>query len=59
VDERNKHTAAVVDGLGLPEYFAMEAYVVRRNGAPVKPETVPTSLLGSPTDPNTPRPRAT
>jgi glucosamine-6-phosphate deaminase len=59
VDERNKHTAAVVDGLGLPEYFAMEAYVVRRDGAPVKPETVPTSLLGSPTDPNTPRPRAT
>ncbi|MEP6905266.1 MAG: glucosamine-6-phosphate deaminase, partial [Gemmatimonadales bacterium] len=46
VDERNKNTAAVVDRLGLPEYFAMEAYVVRRNGAPVKPETVPTSALG-------------
>lgn len=59
VDERNKHTAAVVDRLGLPEYFAMEAYVVRRNGAPVKPETVPTSALGSPTDRNAPRPRAT
>jgi glucosamine-6-phosphate deaminase len=59
VDERNKHTAAVVDRLGLPEYFAMEAYVVRRNGAPVKPETVPTSALGSPTDRSAPRPRAT
>jgi glucosamine-6-phosphate deaminase len=59
VEERNKHTAAVVDRLGLPEYFAMEAYVVRRDGAPVKPETVPTSSLGSPTDRNAPRPRAT
>jgi glucosamine-6-phosphate deaminase len=59
VDERNKHTAAVVDRLGLPEYFAMEAYVVRRDGAPMRAETVPTSALGSPTDRNAPRPRAT
>ena len=28
VEERNKDTAALVDRLGLPEYFAMEAYVV-------------------------------
>jgi glucosamine-6-phosphate deaminase len=30
VEERNKSTAQVVDQLGLPEYFAMEALVVRR-----------------------------
>ena len=29
VEERNRSTAAMVDRLGLPEYFAMEAYVVR------------------------------
>jgi len=29
VEERNKATAQVVDELGLPEYFAMEALVVR------------------------------
>jgi glucosamine-6-phosphate deaminase len=29
VEERNKATAQVVDQLGLPEYFAMEALVVR------------------------------
>ncbi|MGK2961101.1 MAG: glucosamine-6-phosphate deaminase [Gemmatimonadaceae bacterium] len=46
VEERNKNTAAVVDRLGLPEYFAMEAYVVRRDGKRVHPETVATSALG-------------
>ena len=30
VEKRNKATARVVDQLGLPEYFAMEALVVRR-----------------------------
>jgi glucosamine-6-phosphate deaminase len=58
VEERNKHTASVVDRLGLPEYFAMEAYVVRRDGAPMTSETVPTSALGSPTARTAPRPRA-
>ncbi len=58
VDERNKRTAGVVDRLGLPEYFAMEAYVVRRDGAPMRAETVATSALGSPSDPDAPRPRA-
>ncbi len=48
VEERNKNTAAVVDRLGLPEYFAMEAYVVRKNGEPIAREAVPTSALGSP-----------
>jgi hypothetical protein len=50
VEVRNRGTAHLVDSLGLPEYFAMEAYVVRRNGAPLEVETVPTSTLrvGSP-----------
>ena len=28
VDSRNKDTAALLDRLGLAEYFAMEAYVI-------------------------------
>jgi glucosamine-6-phosphate deaminase len=48
VEERNRGTAALVDSLGLPEYYAMEAYVVRKNGAPVARPTVPTSALGDP-----------
>jgi glucosamine-6-phosphate deaminase len=58
VEERNKRTAQVVDRLGLPEYFAMEAYVVRRNGAPMSRENVPTSALGSPTAQDRPGRRA-
>ena len=46
VEERNTGTARIVDRLGLPEYFAMEAYVVRKNGKPLEVETVPTSALG-------------
>jgi glucosamine-6-phosphate deaminase len=46
VEERNTGTARIVDRLGLPEYFAMEAYVVRRSGQPLEVETVPTSALG-------------
>ena len=46
VEERNRNTAKRVDRLGLPEYFAMEAYVVRRAGAPIEPEVVATSSLG-------------
>ena len=45
VEVRNRNTAHLVDQLGLPEYFAMEAYVVRRNGAPLEVEPVPTSTL--------------
>ncbi|HET6229920.1 MAG TPA: glucosamine-6-phosphate deaminase [Longimicrobiaceae bacterium] len=46
VQDRNKATAKTVDCLGLPEYFAMEAYVVRRDGRPLEAENVPTSALG-------------
>ncbi len=58
VEERNKSTAAVVDRLGLPEYFAMEAYVVRRDGAPMEAERIPTSALGSPSESDSPKARA-
>src|SRR5437660_1776806 len=34
VEARNIETAARADRLGLPEYFAMEAYVVDRDGPP-------------------------
>jgi glucosamine-6-phosphate deaminase len=47
VEERNKGTARILDCLGLPEYFAMEAYVVRRDGQPLQLEAVPTSALGA------------
>lgn len=46
VEERNRSTAQRVDRLGLPEYFAMEAYVVRRAGVPIETEMVATSSLG-------------
>jgi glucosamine-6-phosphate deaminase len=26
-EERNRHTARIYDALGLPEYFALEAFV--------------------------------
>lgn len=48
VENRNRSTAALVDGLGLPEYYAMEAYVVRKNGRPIDSPSVPTSALGDP-----------
>jgi glucosamine-6-phosphate deaminase len=55
VEERNRNTAQLVDRLGLPEYFAMEAYVVRRGGAPIESEMVATSSLA---ERETARPRA-
>lgn len=48
VEERNKGTAAVVDQLGLPEYYAMEAYVVRKDGVKIPHETISTSGLAAP-----------
>ncbi|MBA2687322.1 MAG: glucosamine-6-phosphate deaminase [Gemmatimonadaceae bacterium] len=47
VEDRNRTTAETVDRLGLPEYFAMEAYVVRKAGAPLERENVPTASLGA------------
>jgi glucosamine-6-phosphate deaminase len=47
VEERNQNTARIVDRLGLPEYYAMEAYVVRQNGKPLETTTIPTSALAS------------
>jgi glucosamine-6-phosphate deaminase len=54
VEERNRNTAQRVDRLGLPEYFAMEAYVVRRAGVPIESEMVATSSLA---EKETSRPR--
>jgi glucosamine-6-phosphate deaminase len=48
VEERNTGTARIVDRLGLPEYYAMEAYVVRKNGQPLEAETISTSALAAP-----------
>ncbi|HEX6926885.1 MAG TPA: glucosamine-6-phosphate deaminase [Longimicrobiaceae bacterium] len=48
VEERNTTTARIVDSLGLPEYFAMEAYVVRQGGEPVEREMISTAALASP-----------
>lgn len=48
VEERNTSTAQTVDRLGLPEYFAMEAYVVRRDGQPIEQEIISTSALAAP-----------
>ena len=47
VEERNTTTARQVDRLGLPEYYAMESYVVRRNGKPMQHEPTPTSSLAA------------
>ena len=45
VEERNTATARGVDRLGLPEYFAMEAYVVRKNGGPLDRPLLSTAEL--------------
>jgi glucosamine-6-phosphate deaminase len=37
VEARNKETAALLDQLGLAEYFAMESYVVSRTPLPAPP----------------------
>lgn len=45
VEHRNRTTAEIVDRLGLPEYYGMEAYVVRQNGAALEALPTPTSAL--------------
>ncbi|MEM9997130.1 MAG: glucosamine-6-phosphate deaminase [Bacteroidota bacterium] len=51
VEARNTGTANLVDQLGLPAYYAMESYVVRKNGEPLKQEPVATSMLAQPRAP--------
>jgi glucosamine-6-phosphate deaminase len=48
VEDRNTGTAKIVDELGLPEYFAMEAYVVRKEGKAPVTEMISTAQLASP-----------
>lgn len=62
VEERNRGTAATLAGLGLPAYYAMEAYVVRKGGERVVQPRVPTSALAGGEPPprapaGAPRPR--
>jgi len=46
VEDRNRGTADLLRGLGLPAYYAMEAYVVFQDGERLQPEQVPTASLG-------------
>lgn len=46
VEDRNRGTADLLRALGLPAYFAMEAYVVFKDGERLRPEQVPTASLG-------------
>jgi len=53
VEERNKATAHLVDQLGLPEYFAMEALVVRPSvTVPASPAGKPPPMVASPGGPS-------
>jgi glucosamine-6-phosphate deaminase len=46
VEDRNRGTAELMRTLGLPAYFAMEAYVVLEGGQRLTPSRVPTASLG-------------
>ncbi|UCG88710.1 MAG: glucosamine-6-phosphate deaminase [Gemmatimonadota bacterium] len=45
VEDRNRETAAELERLGLPAYFAMEAFVVELDGERLENPVVPTSSL--------------
>lgn len=45
VEDRNRGTAEVIRTLGLPAYYAMEAYVVLERGARLEVPHVPTASL--------------
>lgn len=45
VQDRNRSTASVLESLGLPAYYAMEAYVVEQDGKRVSTDPVPTSAV--------------
>jgi glucosamine-6-phosphate deaminase len=46
VEDRNRATAAELERLGLPAYYAMEAFVVEKDGERLENPVVPTSSLG-------------
>ena len=46
VEERNRGTAELLRSLGLPAYYAMEAYVVLEGGQRLAATRVPTASLG-------------
>ena len=46
VVDRNRGTAELLRALGLPAYYAMEAYVALRDGVPTETPHVATALLG-------------
>lgn len=48
VEDRNRGTADYLAARGLPAYYAMEAYVVRKQGERIAQPNVPTSALGRP-----------
>ncbi len=45
-EARNRGTADLLVSLGLPAYYAMEAYVVEQDGVRIENPTVATSSLG-------------
>ncbi len=47
VEDRNVGTARILEQLGLPAYHAMEAYVVIKDGEPLRNPLVATSSLGA------------
>jgi len=46
VEDRNRGTAELLRALGLPAYYAMEAYVVLEGGQRLAAPKVPTASLG-------------
>ncbi len=46
VEDRNRGTAELLRTLGLPAYYAMEAYVVLEGGERLRVSAVPTAALG-------------
>jgi glucosamine-6-phosphate deaminase len=45
VEDRNRGTAKIMECLGLPAYYALEAFVVEKDGVRLESETVVTSSL--------------
>ncbi len=48
VEDRNRGTADYLAARGLPAYYAMEAFVVKKEGERIEQPLVPTSALGRP-----------